>query len=129
MAKKKATTSSKSVISPVMENPNAILSLEERFALLEAQYNKAAEESAAKDAIIAGQEVQLAAANAQGAGALSVVSHEGKHYQVLAGKFSLDDKVVTHVDLKTDAELVAKLVEDKSPLLQLIEAPKAEAKA
>jgi hypothetical protein len=108
-----------------MDNSNGILSLEERFALLEAQFNKATEESAAKDAIIAGQEVQLAAANAQGAGALSVVSHAGKHYQVLAGKFSLDDKVIIHTDLKADAELVAKLVEEKSPLLLPIETPKA----
>ncbi|MGI4867072.1 MAG: hypothetical protein ACRYFZ_24355 [Janthinobacterium lividum] len=109
-----------------MENPNAALSLEERFAQLEAQYNKATQESAAKDAVIAAQDVQLAAANAQGAGALSVVSHEGKHYQVLAGKFSLDDKVIKHTDLKADVELVAKLVEEKSPLLQLIETPKAD---
>ena len=112
-----------------MENSNGILSLEERFAQLEAQFNKATEESAAKDAVIAAQDVQLAAANAQGAGALSVVSHAGKHYQVLAGKFSLDDKVIKHTDLKTDAELVAKLVEEKSSLLQLIETPKAAAKA
>jgi len=112
-----------------MENSNTALSLEERFAQLEKQFQQATQESAAKDAIIAGQEVQLAAANAQGAGALSVVSHEGKHYQVLAGKFSLDDKVITHTELKADAELVAKLVEEKSPLLKLIETPKAEAKA
>jgi len=109
-----------------MENPNEALSLEQRFALLEAQYNKATQESAAKDAVIAAQDVQLAAANAQGAGALSVVSHEGKNYQVLAGKFSLDDKVIKHTDLKTDAELVATLVKEKSPLLKLIETPKAE---
>lgn len=112
-----------------MENSNAALSLEERFAQLEAQYKQATEESAAKDAVIAAQDQQLVAANAQGAHALSVVSHENKHYQVLAGQFSIDDKVITHSQLKADAELVAKLVEEKSPLLQLIEAPKAEAKA
>ena len=104
-----------------MENPNAALSLEERFALLQAQFNKANEESAAKDAVIAAQDVQLAAANAQGAGALSVVTHDDKHYQVLAGKFSLDDKVITHAELKTDPELLKRVVEKYPSLLQLIE--------
>ena len=108
-----------------MENPNAALSLEDRFAQLEAQFKKANEESAAKDAVIAAQDVQLAAANAQGAGALSVVSHDGKHYQVLAGKFSLDDKVITHAELKTNPELVALVVEKYPSLLQLVEAKPA----
>ena len=112
-----------------MENSNAALSLEERFALLEKEHQQAIQESSAKDAVIAAQDQQLAAANAQGANALSVVSHENKHYQVLAGQFSIDDKVITHSQLKADAELVAKLVKEKSPLLLLIETPKAEAKA
>ena len=104
-----------------MNDSSTALSLEERFAQLEAQFKKASEESAAKDAVIAAQDVQLAAANAQGAGALSVVSHEGKHYQVLAGKFSLDDKVITHAELKANPELVKRVVEKFPGLVQLIE--------
>ena len=91
-----------------------------RIADLEAQLKSLREESSAKDAIISGQEEQLAAANAQGAGALSVVSHEGKRYQVLAGQFSLDNAVIKHHELKTNAELVAKLVAENSPLLHLL---------
>jgi len=104
-----------------MENPNAALTLEQRFALLEAELQKNKEESAAKDAVIAAQDLQLAAANAQGAGALSVVTHEDKHYQVLAGKFSLDDKVITHAELKANPELVKRVVEEFPGLVQLIE--------
>lgn len=101
----------------------------QQIAELQALLKKSQEESTAKDAVIEAQDEQLAAANAQGANALSVVIHEKKRYQVLAGQFSIDDKVIKHTDLKADAELVAKLVEEKSPLLQLIETPKAEAKA
>ena len=121
MAKKQASIKQKVNSIPTVENSNAALSLEERFAQLEAQYKKVTEESEAKDGIIAGQEQQLAAANLQGAGSLSVVSHEGRQYQVLAGKFSFDDHVIHHHELKGKPELVAKLVEEKSPLLQLLE--------
>jgi hypothetical protein len=118
---KKATLKQKVITSTIMENPNAILSLEDRFALLEAQYKQATEESAAKDAVIAAQDLQLTAANAQGASSLSVVTHDEKHYQVLAGKFSLDDKVITHTELKTNPELVKRVVEEFPGLVQLLE--------
>jgi hypothetical protein len=98
----------------------------QQIAELQALLKKANEESAAKDNIIATQDEQLAAANAQGAGALSVVIHEKKRYQVLAGQFSIDDKVITHTELKTNAELVAKLVKEESPLLLLLEEPKSD---
>jgi hypothetical protein len=108
-----------------MENTNAALTLEERFAQLEAQFKQASEESAAKDAIIAAQDEQLLAANAQGANALSVVTHDKKRYQVLAGKFSLDDKVITHAELKTNPELLERVVKEFPDLLQLLPEPKA----
>lgn len=101
----------------------------QQIAELRAQLKKSQEESAAKDAVIEAQDVQLAAANAQGAGAPSVVIHEKKRYQVLAGQFSIEDKVITHVELKANSELVAKLVKEKSPLLLLMEETTAEAKA
>ncbi|MGI4833296.1 MAG: hypothetical protein ACRYFK_07525 [Janthinobacterium lividum] len=97
---------------------------QKRIAELEEIIKRTADESAAKDEVIAKQDEQLAAANAQGAGALSVVTHAGKNYQVLAGQFSLDDNVIKHHELKAKPELVAKLVEDKSPLLQLLDEPK-----
>lgn len=112
-----------------MENSNAALSLEQRFALLEAELNKAKEESAAKDAVISAQDEQLAAANAQGANSLSVIIHEKQRYQVLAGKFSLDDKVITHSELKGNAELIALVVEKYPDLVQLIPDAPATAKA
>lgn len=101
----------------------------QQIAELQALLKKTTEESAAKDAVIEAQDEQLAAANAQGAAALSVVIHNKKRYQVLAGQFSIDDKVIKHTELKANAELVAQLVKDESPLLLLIEEPKAEAKA
>jgi hypothetical protein len=125
MAKKKVSTTQNVITSKSMENPNAALSLEERFAQLEAQFNKVNEESAAKDAVIAAQDVKLAAANAQGANSLSVVTHGDKCYQVLAGKFSIDDKVITHADLKDNAELVALVVEKYPDLLQEVPTAKA----
>ena len=112
-----------------MGNPNAALSLEERYALLEAQLKQQAEESAAKDAVIAAQDEQLAAANAQGANALSVITHEKQRYQVLAGKFSLDDKVITHAELKGNSELIALVVEKYPDLVQLIPDAPVVAKA
>ena len=57
------------------------------------------EESAAKDAIIEATAEQLAAATAQGASALSVVTHEKQRYQVLAGQFTIDGKLVKHTEL------------------------------
>jgi hypothetical protein len=97
---------------------------EEIIADLQARLQKATEESEAKDNIIETQGEQLSAAQAQGAGQLSVVTHDKQRYQVLAGKFSIDDVVVNHHELKGKPELVKQLVEEKSPLLQLI--PKEE---
>jgi nitroreductase len=129
MAKTKSATKQKVTNSAIMENSNVALSLEQRFAQLEAQLKQQAEESAAKDAVIAAQDLQLAAANAQGAGSLSVITHDEKHYQVLAGKFSLDDKVITHSELKGNAELIALVVEKYPDLVQLIPAAPVAAKA
>jgi hypothetical protein len=100
------------------------LTPEQRIAQLEAALKLSNDEKEAQAQIIATQEEQLAAANAQGAGALSVVTHAGKQYQVLAGQFSLDDNVIKHHELKAKPELVAKLVEEKSPLLQLLDEAK-----
>lgn len=88
---------------------------------LQKQLSDKASESEAKDAIISKQEEQLAEANAQGAGALSVVTHDKQRYQVLAGQFSLDNQVIKHHELKTRPELVKRLVEEESPLLQRLE--------
>ena len=79
------------------------------------------DESSAKDAIVEAQAKQLAAAKAQGAGQLSVVTHEDKHYQVLAGQFSLDGKVITHDQLAESPELVKQVVEQYPGLVQLLE--------
>jgi Holliday junction resolvasome RuvABC DNA-binding subunit len=98
---------------------------EEIIAELTAKLKQVTEESDAKDSIIETQDEQLKAANAQGASALSVVTYKKQQYQVLAGKFSIDDKVVQHHELKANPDLVKKLVEEKSPLLQLIEEAKA----
>ncbi|WP_201979328.1 hypothetical protein [Hymenobacter rubidus] len=81
------------------------------------------EESSAKDAIIEGQAQQLAAAKAQGAGQLSVVTHEGQHYQVLAGQFTTAaGQLVKHDELQANPALVQQLLDDESGLLQLLEA-------
>jgi beta-phosphoglucomutase-like phosphatase (HAD superfamily) len=100
------------------------LTPEQELEALKSHVAQLVEEARAKDAIIEGQDEQLAAAKLQGAGALSVVTYKKQRYQVLAGKFSLDDKVITHLELAANAELVKKLVEEKSGLLQLI--PDAE---
>lgn len=97
---------------------------EQIIADLETRLKQVTDESEAKDSIIETQGEQLSAAQAQGAGQLSVVSHDKQRYQVLAGKFSLDDEVIHHHELKGKPELVKQLVEEKSPLLQLI--PKEE---
>ncbi|UOR06734.1 hypothetical protein MUN82_06445 [Hymenobacter aerilatus] len=84
---------------------------------------------AAKDAQIAEQETvisdqteALKAAEAQGAGALPVISHEGKRYKVVARKFNVDGDTVEATTLKTNKELVAKLIEKGSGILKEIEA-------
>lgn len=103
---------------------------EQFIARLQEQLRLKTEESEAKDNIIDTQTEQLAAANAQGAAALSVITVDKKRYQVLAGKFSLDDKVILHTDLKADAKLAKEVVTKFPGLVQLLpDAPKAEAKA
>lgn len=99
---------------------------EQLIADLQEQLKKVTEESEAKDNIIETQGEQLVAAQAQGAGQLTVVTHDKQSYQVLAGQFSLDDEVIKHHELKGKPELVKKLVEEKSPLLLLL--PKKEEK-
>ncbi|MDO7853163.1 hypothetical protein [Hymenobacter convexus] len=83
----------------------------------------AKEESEAQNAVVEGLAQQLAAAKAQGAGQLSVVTHEGQHYQVLAGQFTTaEGKLVKHDELQGNPELVKQLLADESGLLQLLEA-------
>jgi hypothetical protein len=101
---------------------------EQLIADLQEQLKKVTEESEAKDNIIETQGEQLTAAQAQGAGQLSVVTHDKQTYQVLAGQFSLDDQVIKHHELKGKPELVKKLVEEKSPLLQLLKKEEKAAK-
>ena len=50
-----------------------------------------------------------------------MVTHDEQHYQVLAGRFSVDGKVYTHEDLLTNAALVKRLVDEGSGLLHLVE--------
>ena len=78
-------------------------------------------ESEAKDAIIEGQAEQLAAAEIQGAGSLPVLTHDKQRYQVLAGQFTVEGKLVKADDLKTDKSLVESLLKSGSGILQLIE--------
>lgn len=101
---------------------------EQFIARLQEQLRLKTEESQAKDAIIDTQTDQLAAANAQGATSLSVIVVDKKRYQVLAGQFSLEDKVIQHTDLKTDAKLAKEVVSKYPDLVQLLpEEPKAKA--
>jgi hypothetical protein len=99
---------------------------EQFIARLQEQLRLKTEESEAKDNIIDTQTEQLAAANAQGATSLSVITVDKKRYQVLAGQFSLDDKVIQHTELKTDTKLAKEVVTKFPGLVQLLpDAPKA----
>ncbi|UOQ99893.1 hypothetical protein MUN81_10420 [Hymenobacter sp. 5317J-9] len=99
------------------------LTPEQEIAELKRQLAESNAEKEAQASIISTQEEQLAAAAVQGAGALSVVTHDKKRYQVLAGRFSLKGVSITHQELKSKPELVQQLVEENSPLLELIEEP------
>ena len=88
---------------------------------VKSQYEEAKAESEAKDAIIEGQAEQLAAAEIQGAGSLPVLTHDKQRYQVLAGQFTVEGKLVKADDLKTDKSLVESLLKSGSGILQLIE--------
>ena len=104
------------------------LSPEQQIEALKNELAAQKAESEAKDAIIEGQAEQLAAAEIQGAGSLPVLTHEKKRYQVLAGQFLVEGKLVKAEDLKTDKTLVEKLVTSGSGILQLLE-EKSEGKA
>lgn len=104
------------------------LTPEQRIEALEKQLAAQLAESEAKDAIIEGQAEQLAAAEIQGAGSLPVLTHDKKRYQVLAGQFLVEGKLVKAEDLKTDKTLVETLVTSGSGILQLLE-EKTEEKA
>ena len=98
---------------------------EQRIAQLVEELRLKEQELEAKDNIIATQDEQLVAANAQGAAALSVITHGKKHYQVLAGRFSIDGKVTTHAELKADPTLVKLVVEKYPGLVQELPEKKA----
>ncbi|MGI4760933.1 MAG: hypothetical protein ACRYF0_09520 [Janthinobacterium lividum] len=104
---------------------NATLTPEQHVAQLVEQLRQKDLELEAKDNIIATQDEQLVAANAQGASALSVITHGKKHYQVLAGRFSIDGKVITHTELKADPALVKVVVEKYPGLVQELAEKKA----
>lgn len=104
------------------------LTPEQKIEALEKQLAQVQSESQAKDAIIEGQSEQLAAAEIQGAGSLPVLTHDKKRYQVLAGQFTVEGKLVKAEDLKTDKSLVETLVKAGSGILQLLE-EKTEDKA
>lgn len=100
---------------------NKALTPEQQIEALKQQLAAHKEESAAKDAIIEGQAEQLKAAEAQGAGALPVVTHEKKRYQVLARKFIYKDVEVDANQLKTDKDLVKALVESGTGILKALD--------
>lgn len=104
---------------------NQILTPEQQVAQLVEELRQKNLELEAKDNIITAQDEQLAAANAQGATALSVITHNKKNYQVLAGKFSIDGKEYTHTDVKADKELTKLVVEKYPGLVQVLEEKKA----
>ncbi|GAB3334291.1 hypothetical protein GCM10027511_43150 [Hymenobacter humi] len=104
------------------------LTPEQKIEQLEKQLAAITAESEAKDAIIEGQTEQLAAAEIQGAGSLPVLTHDKKRYQVLAGQFTVEGKLVKAEDLKTDKSLVESLLKSGSGILVLLE-EKTEAKA
>ncbi|OUJ68658.1 hypothetical protein [Hymenobacter crusticola] len=97
------------------------LTLEQQLEQLKQQLAAKEQESADKDAIIEGQTEQLKAAEAQGAGALPVIIHEKKRYQVLARKFIIRNIEVDAEKLKTDKDLVKELVENGSGLLKALD--------
>lgn len=97
------------------------LTPEQKIAALEKQLAETLEESRAKDSIIETQDEQLKAAEIQGAGSLPVLTHDKKRYQVLAGQFTVEGKLVKAEDLKTDKSLVESLLTSGSGILQLIE--------
>lgn len=53
-----------------------------------------------------------------GSGSETIVSHKGKKYRVAVPAFKIKDQEYTAEDLKTNKELLAKLVEKTSSVLQ-----------
>lgn len=98
------------------------LTPEQEIAALKAQLAEKDQQIATQDGIIADQTEALKAAEAQGAGSLPVVNHDGKQYKVLARKFTLDGETVKAETLKTEAgkAIVAKLIESGSGILKLV---------
>ncbi|QNF34353.1 hypothetical protein HUW51_17085 [Adhaeribacter swui] len=87
--------------------------LRKRNAELEAQ-------QAEKDQIIAEQLEQLDLAEAQKGNTLPVVAHDKKKYQLLAAKFQFAGQEYKAEDLKSDKDLVKKLIEAGAGILQEI---------
>lgn len=77
-------------------------------------------EAEANQAIIAGYEAKLRAAQLQAEGGAPVVEHAGDHYRVVVPQFHYEGKLVTAESLATDASLVAKLIELGSGVLEKV---------
>ncbi|MVN77735.1 hypothetical protein GO988_15485 [Hymenobacter sp. HMF4947] len=88
---------------------------------LDQQIEALKQQLAEQNSIIEGQAEQLKAAEAQGAGALPVVTHEKKRYQVLARKFIHKEVEIDANSLKTDKDLVKALVESGTGILKALD--------
>ncbi len=74
--------------------------------------------------IIGEQAEQLEAKTLQGTGSLPVITYKQQNYQVLAAKFHFNDVDYKAEDLAGNGDLVKKLLEAGSGLLQKIEKAK-----
>lgn len=93
---------------------------EQKNARLEAELTAAR-------AIIAGQAEQLQVAEAGAAEGRTIVTHNKKHYRVVAQQFSFKGVKITALELKDKADVIKELVESESGVLELV--TKAEATA
>jgi uncharacterized protein YydD (DUF2326 family) len=99
----------------VMENK--VETAEETIARLQRELGEA-------QGIIGEQAEQLEAKTLQGTGALPVITYKQQNYQVLAAKFHFNDVDYKAEDLAGNGDLVKKLLEAGSGLLQKIEKAK-----
>jgi len=86
-------------------------------------------ELAASKEVIAGQAEQLQAAEAGAAEGRPVVTHNKKHYRVLAVQFDYKGVTIKATELKDKADVIQALVESESGVLQLITKEEATAEA
>ncbi|MBO0360671.1 hypothetical protein J0X19_22110 [Hymenobacter sp. BT186] len=122
MAKQNAATTPATTPTPAATAAPANETPEQKIARLEA-------EIAAKDTIIVGQAEQLQAAEAGAAEGRPVVTHDSKHYRVLAKQFDYKGVTIKGTELKEQADVIKYLVESESGVLQLITKEEASAEA